>query len=85
MSGPFDDPALAALLAAAIEMRDEGVDPPLDAICAERPDLIEALREALETSQQLPFMRDLGTSRDRMLGKLLSLIHILTLPTILLV
>lgn len=71
MSDPLDDPELAGLVAEAMELRDEGVDPPLEVICASRPELLPAVREALEASIHIPRMHETGAMRDRFAGKIL--------------
>jgi len=70
-SGGSDDPAFAALLARALELRDGGREVDLDQLCAERPDLIEALRAALGRSATLAELQVASTTHDGLAGTLL--------------
>ena len=67
----FEDADLPALVAAALEMRDQGIEPPLEELCKERPDLLNALKRSLEFSSQIPDLQRLFAGRDQLAGRVL--------------
>ncbi|MCA8951995.1 MAG: serine/threonine protein kinase [Planctomycetes bacterium] len=54
MTRAFEDPDLPLLVAAAMELRDGGVEPPYEEICRARPDLVEQVRQSVEFAARLP-------------------------------
>ncbi|MCP3915178.1 MAG: protein kinase [bacterium] len=66
-----EDPALQRLVSAAMEMVDQGLEPPIDEICRERPDLISAVQQSLELARRLPTIRREAAGRDGFLGRVL--------------
>jgi len=75
---PLDDPELPALVSAAMEMRDHGLEPPLEEICCNRPDLIDAVAASIETSERLPLLQTATASHDRFVGRVLDARYRLT-------
>jgi serine/threonine protein kinase/tetratricopeptide (TPR) repeat protein len=71
VSKPLHDPDLPSLVSAALEMRDQGLVPPLEEICRQRPDLIEAVRASLATSERLPSLQRKAAGQDRHVGRVL--------------
>ncbi|MCR9247474.1 MAG: serine/threonine protein kinase [bacterium] len=51
---PPNEAILADLISAAMEMRDDGVEPRLEELCREHPELIAEVRAAIALSVQLP-------------------------------
>jgi tetratricopeptide (TPR) repeat protein/tRNA A-37 threonylcarbamoyl transferase component Bud32 len=70
-SGDPNDPDLFLLLSRALELRDSGREVDLDELCAERPDLVVALRSALERSELLPGLQLATASHDALTGVVL--------------
>ena len=68
---PLDDPDLPALLSTALELRDQGLDTPLEEICRKRPDLVDALALSLKTSEQVPALQRAASAADRWIGRVL--------------
>lgn len=69
---PLEDPELPALVSAALEQRDRGFEPRLDELCAARPDLREAVAEALRAGDRLPVLQRSLAGRDALLGRTLA-------------
>lgn len=67
----FEDPDLPGLVSSAMELRDSGLEPPLEEICADRPDLLVAVREALDASLRIPVLRREHASSDPLTGRVL--------------
>lgn len=67
----FEDPDLPNLVSSAMEIRDTGLEPPLEEICAQRPDLIQAVKEALEASLRIPMLRREQAAKDPLAGRVL--------------
>lgn len=61
---PLNDPALPDLLAKALEIRDQGQEPDLQRLCADRPELEQAVRATLDTSLRLPGLQEQAASFD---------------------
>ncbi|MFT4542749.1 MAG: serine/threonine protein kinase [Planctomycetota bacterium] len=70
-TGRFDDPELPDLLARAFEQRDNGIEPDLEDLCRERPDLLEAVKLSIETSEMLPELQQQTATHDRLAGMIL--------------
>jgi serine/threonine protein kinase/tetratricopeptide (TPR) repeat protein len=68
----FEDEDLPALIAVALELRDQGIEPPLEEICRKRPDLLEPLKDSLDLSGQLPDLQRLSAGHDRLAGAVLT-------------
>ena len=69
---PFEDPDLPALIAAALEIRDQGIEPPFEELCGKRPDLVETVKLSVETSLRLPTLQRLSTMVDGHRGRVLA-------------
>ncbi len=67
-----DDPELLDLIADALEQQDAGAEPDLEALCAERPDLLAAVREALGASRRIGDLRGGETATDDLVGTTLA-------------
>lgn len=67
----FDDPALPELVSAAMEALDQGRGPQLEVICRDRPDLIWAVAQSLETAGRLAAMQREAASFDGLRGRML--------------
>jgi tRNA A-37 threonylcarbamoyl transferase component Bud32/tetratricopeptide (TPR) repeat protein len=67
----FEDADLPGLVACALEMRDQGIEPPLEELCQKRPDLLDALRRSLEFSSQIPDLQRMFAGRDQLAGRVL--------------
>ncbi len=68
----MSDPELVRILTSALELQDQGIEPPIESLCGERPDLIAPVREALGMSGILPDMHRLSVRKDRWTGRLLA-------------
>ncbi len=60
-----DDPELLRLVSLALEMRADGIEPPLTELCAERPDLIPAVASAIGIANKLPDLQVASANADR--------------------
>ncbi len=66
-----DDPELVRLIAIALEMREQGIEPPIDEICKERRDLIERVEAAIHRADRLPELQRASDDFDAYAGRLL--------------
>ena len=71
MNDPLQDPDLPALVAAALERRDRGLETSLEDICADRPDLLEAVRDTVATGLRLPKLQAKAATADPFVGRVL--------------
>lgn len=53
-AAPPEDPELLSILSSALEMRDQGLEPPVEELCGNRPDLVQRVREAIDLVGELP-------------------------------
>ena len=68
---PDTDDVLQRFVAAALEMRAQGIDPPLDEICKTRPDLVDSVSQALAMSERIPMLHGRARTHDPVLGRTL--------------
>ena len=64
------DPDLLRYISAALEMRDQGIDPPLEEICEGRTHLVPEVARAVSLSHRLPRLQDDTPNHDGFLGAL---------------
>ena len=60
---------LEELVAAALEIRDQGIEPDLDVLCAAHPGLRSRVAEALDASSRFQEMHSRAAAHDRLQGK----------------
>lgn len=67
--GAKGDGDLEELVAAALEIRDQGIEPDLEIICAAKPELRLRVAEALDASSRFQEMHSRAAGHDRLQGK----------------
>ena len=73
MKTPFPtDSELAELVTAALASKDRGESIDLEALCGQRPDVIEAVASSLALAERIPSLRASAASRSRYTGCVLA-------------
>lgn len=65
------DDELLRIITSALEMRDQGFQPPIESLCGARTDLIEQVSDALGLAGDLPELQRDAAGRDQWVGRIL--------------
>ncbi len=67
-----DDPDVINLVSIALDMRERGIEPPIDEICGDRKDLIPAVERALRVVDRMPDMQRAADGFDPLVDRALA-------------
>lgn len=67
-----DDPEVLRIISAALEMREEGIEPPVSELCGDREDLIPAVAAALGVAGRLPELQRASAGGDDLVERVFS-------------
>lgn len=67
-----EDPDLVQFISQALELREQGIDPPIEEICRARPELVDAVLETLGMAGRLDSLREHSHRLDEAVGRVLA-------------